>query len=134
MRRNYYVREISASEVEAYATEMRREMLTLAETDHLFGCVDPKTKEILGWGGVKVYPHKYVFKTAFVPAQHRRRGIYRHLLEYRLANFGDLPIEAYCTEKSLPELERRGFRVARSFKNGCHLVKWRPSVPGMATA
>lgn len=114
------IKQISFSEVEPYEREMKRAMLTLTKIDYLYGKY--LDNQLVGWAGVKSTRLKYIYKTAFVLEPFRRQGVYKQLIDYRLMNHSDKPIEAVCTPMSYKLYEKAGFQLVKTYKNKCRKV------------
>ena len=114
------IRQIMSVEIEPYEHQMKKSNLTLAKVDYLYGKF--LNGSLVGWAGVKANKSKYIYKTAYVLPPHRGKGVFTELLRHLLKLYGNLPIEAVCTQMSYKIFKEHGFVDNKTYKNKCKKV------------
>jgi len=64
--------------------------------------------------GFKLVKGEMYLCHSFVPKEHRGKGYYKELVDYRLdfaLKYGIPKVRAFCTSSSVSEMMRRGFRM-----------------------
>lgn len=82
-----------------------------------------KENILVGFIGALVYSKKITIKNIYVMDNYRRKGHFKKMLDFILSNYPECRIfEATCTEMSITEFLRRGFKVSRRYNQYTKVV------------
>lgn len=114
------IRKITHNDIKSLKKQAESDGLIFSETTQYYGYYDDN---LIAFTGIINYSNKVVFKNHWVHPEYRRKGIFRNLFYFSVEKSNGKPIEATCTEMSLPMYLKNGFRIMKKFKNGCTKVR-----------
>lgn len=99
--------------------ELKKEMRDFCYTDKTSYFKLMVDNQVIGFTGFIVYKNKLVFKNSFIHPDHRRKGYFAQIQDFRIdkaRKVGVKFIEATCTKMSLPDYIKRGASVLKEYK------------------
>ena len=111
------IRRISLEELNPYMVLAKKSGLVFCSKTDYYGLY--LDNQMVGFCGVLKYKNKWVFKNAFVLEEHRGNGYHKSLMSFRLkdAQQNNIKVvEATCTQMSLNNYLKFGFRIVQTYK------------------
>lgn len=100
--------------IDEHVKSAKREGLVFNPNTKLYLLIDGAT--LVGFTGIQKIGKKYVFKNHYVLPKYRGRGYFKQMLDFSLNKTKGYLIEATCTNMSIREYIKRGFRAIRQYK------------------
>lgn len=96
--------------------EMQQEGLLFSNNTKYIGIIDGN--ELVSVGGVIEYKNHILIKSLYTVPSHRGKGYFKTILNDIMNMYSNKTMKAACTKYSIRFFLRRGFEVAREYKNG----------------
>jgi GNAT superfamily N-acetyltransferase len=123
MPTNLNIKPIDFKYIEPYKKSALKSGLTFCAKTNYYGLF--KENELMAFTGVLISSEKIIFKNHYVLPNYRGNGYFKMLLDFsielsRILNVKK--IEATCTDMSIKEYLKRGFRQEKKYKKYTKVV------------
>ena len=110
-------KQIDIIDIHQYLPEAKKAGLVFCDNTVMFGVYDGA--KLMSFCGMLFYANKVILKNAYVPAEHRSKGLYKYMMQSMMNVARDRGIkkaEGTCTKMSLPHCLKIGFRIIKEYK------------------